>query len=268
MSTAKGQVADLQQEKMEFLRTIRATEVDRPDAPAAYWAFVEYLEKSCTRPAHYVRYCQTFLSLAPFLEHVSGGTLVETGGFCDISLFLRTQGFDCRRTNGDLRYAIDLRDAAADIVLSLEVIEHIKDQAEDTIDDIVLFRETGVRQYVKEMQRVLKPGGILILTTPNPCSIRALEQLVSHKPPMVFRPHVREYSRDELLQLFAAMDVLEAKTHFSFFHLARRNRNRWVELLERNGWDSSHRGDDHFMVFRKREVGRSRGTIGVTEEGP
>jgi SAM-dependent methyltransferase len=47
--------------------------------------------------------------------------------------------------------ALPLRDAAADVVVSLQTVEHVWDQP----------------RFVAECARVLRPGGLLVLSTPN-----------------------------------------------------------------------------------------------------
>jgi 2-polyprenyl-3-methyl-5-hydroxy-6-metoxy-1,4-benzoquinol methylase len=67
-----------------------------------------------------------------------------------------------------------LRDNAYDVVVSFQVIEHIQD------DDL----------FLKEIHRVLKPGGTALLTTPN------------RKMSLTRNPwHIREYLPEELKQL-------------------------------------------------------------------
>lgn len=249
--TSENSPSSLSAEKWQFLRAIRRTEVDRPDAPEIYSSFVSYLDEHCANPAHYLRYCQTFLAMTPYLTGTSNRKLLETGGLCDITRFLRTRGYECRGSKSDLRYKIDAEDRSADIILSLEVIEHIKDRTEARFEDVVLFRGTGVATYAEEIDRVLAPEGLLVLTTPNPCSARALELLIANEPPMVFRSHEREYSRAELIKIFGKLQLLEAKTHWSFFNLGPQARQKWQSVFERNGWDANDRGDDHFMAFRK-----------------
>lgn len=81
---------------------------------------------------------------------------------------------------GNIPPFTNLDDNSFDYIVSFQVIEHIKDD--------VLF--------LKEIYRVLKPGGTAILTTPN--RIKTLTR----------NPwHIREYTADELTQL--------AKTLFS-----------------------------------------------------
>jgi 2-polyprenyl-3-methyl-5-hydroxy-6-metoxy-1,4-benzoquinol methylase len=57
--------------------------------------------------------------------------------------------------------AIDARDASFDIVISCETIEHVPDPA----------------TAVAELARVLRPGGTLLLTTPNYMSLTGIQRL-------------------------------------------------------------------------------------------
>jgi SAM-dependent methyltransferase len=92
-----------------------------------------------------------------------------------------------RRHDGE---RLPFEDAAFDAVVSFQVIEHVP----------------GDRLYVSEASRVLKPGGRLILTTPNAANRLA----PGHRPWNRF--HVREYRAAELGDLlagaFAGVDVL------------------------------------------------------------
>ena len=67
-----------------------------------------------------------------------------------------------------------LTDNSFDVVVSFQVIEHIKDDA----------------QYLSEIHRVLKPGGKAVLTTPN------IKMTLTRNP-----WHEREYTADELTKL-------------------------------------------------------------------
>jgi ubiquinone/menaquinone biosynthesis C-methylase UbiE len=72
----------------------------------------------------------------------------------------------------------DLQDNAYDCVVSFQVIEHIKNDA----------------LYLKEINRVLKPGGIALFTTPN------RKMSLSRNP-----WHIREYLAHELKALAAGI---------------------------------------------------------------
>jgi SAM-dependent methyltransferase len=104
----------------------------------------------------------------------------------------------------------DLPDASVDVVLSIHVIEH------------VLHHPLG---YLLESWRVLRPGGLLILSTPNPCTIANAVRLARGQPigwggvpfakvPKLSRDgeamaawdiHFREYAASELDEIVAEL---------------------------------------------------------------
>lgn len=90
-------------------------------------------------------------------------------------------------------------DESFDTVVCCELLEHL---AKDPM------------HMMSEIHRVLKPNGILVLTTPNAVSIRALHAMLIGIHPNLFSKyvmptllpetkHVREYTPKELLRLFA-----------------------------------------------------------------
>lgn len=71
-----------------------------------------------------------------------------------------------------------LADASFDVVVSFQVIEHIRDD----------------KFFLREIQRVLKPGGIALITTPN------IKMSLSRNP-----WHIREYTAAGLTDLAAGI---------------------------------------------------------------
>ena len=84
---------------------------------------------------------------------------------------------DARLVRGDAT-RLPLRSASIDHVVSFETLEHVPD----------------AHAFVLELRRVLKPGGRLVLSTPN----RAFGPLERHT---ANRFHVREFTADELREL-------------------------------------------------------------------
>lgn len=109
-----------------------------------------------------------------------------------------------------------LEDSSIDVALSLAVLEHL-----DKPD-----------VFLKEVYRVLRPGGVLLLTTPGPTSQPLLEFLAyrlhiidEHE----IRDHKRYFSSRDLEQSFAAAGFLpeniDAKTFlFGMNNIARATR--------------------------------------------
>lgn len=90
---------------------------------------------------------------------------------------------------------LPVADAAADVITSFETLEHLDDD----------------RRFVDELRRVLRPNGVLMLSTPNALHTRPVAG-VPHNP-----FHVREYEPDELhnllSQYFADVTLLGQHTH-------------------------------------------------------
>ncbi len=104
----------------------------------------------------------------------------------------------------DERFPFD--DASLDAVLFCEIIEHL------------LMNPVAV---LREISRILRPGGSLVLTTPNVCRLPNMVHLIEghsiYDPYSGYGPygrHNREYTMAELVSLleFVGFDVVESFT--------------------------------------------------------
>jgi SAM-dependent methyltransferase len=93
----------------------------------------------------------------------------------------RKYGSDTVRFRSYDGRTLPFAEGSFDAAVSFQVIEHVRDDA----------------SFVDELHKVLKPGGILILTTPN----RTYRMRPGRKPWNPF--HVREYDASELESLLA-----------------------------------------------------------------
>ncbi|GAB2191909.1 hypothetical protein MAH1_35180 [Sessilibacter sp. MAH1] len=211
--------------------------------------FYDYLgsSRNFTHSNHYYRYLNTFGLLVSQLGVLKNRVILETGGASPISTFLSHYN-ECFSTESDLRLEFDVPDNYVDVVLSFEVLEHIKDQPETNISQVVLFQESGVKCFVSEIKRVLKEGGEVVLTTPNACSYRAILEAVEHRPPTIFRPHVREYSKNEILSFFNEFKCKYYTSTNNFFMLGD-DVNKFEKKFKKAGWSIDDRGDDHLFYF-------------------
>lgn len=200
---------------------------------------------------HESRWLMTFRAMSPLLTATS--SVIEVGGGSVVSNFLALQGLRVTGTTNDLRYPMEgIADGTHDAVLCLEVIEHIKDQ--DGSVPVDTFNGTGVRCFVSEMFRILRPGGIAVCTTPNACSYSSIAQAILMEPPMFLRDHVREFTPRELRGLFegAGFETRSIETPAEPWgarqdidvDLARK-------VIAQGGGRTDLREDDILAIFRK-----------------
>ncbi len=148
-------------------------------------------------------------------------------------------------------------DACFATVLCCELIEH-------------LFHDP--MHLMAEINRVLKPGGHLVLTTPNLASLRAVSAILQGYHPGFFhsyiRPaadgetdarHNREYTPLEIHQLLENSGFEIVRLETGPFRAAATPELAWVRhLLERYKLDTSLRGDGIYAVGRKAGAVRER----------
>lgn len=142
-------------------------------------------------------------------------------------------------------------------VLCCELIEH-------------LFEDP--MHLMSEVNRILKPGGHLVLTTPNIASLRALAAILTGYHPGFFttyiRPnsygevearHNREYAPLEIGRLLEAAGLETVRLETGEFRDAPHPEHLWVKhLLERYMLSPDLRGDGIFAVGKKSGPVRDR----------
>jgi glycosyltransferase involved in cell wall biosynthesis/SAM-dependent methyltransferase len=167
----------------------------------------------------------------------------------------------------DFRCDIDLFDAEKDrfpyddgyfsTVLCCELIEHLP---------------SDPMHMMSEINRILKPGGALVLTTPNIVSARAVSAILQGFHPMLFpayiRPnptgetearHNREYSPREIKDLLENCGFEVATLETGPFRDEPRPEHGWVEhLLNRYILPTENRGEGIYAVGRKQRGVRDR----------
>jgi glycosyltransferase involved in cell wall biosynthesis/SAM-dependent methyltransferase len=165
--------------------------------------------------------------------------------------------FECR---------IDLFDAERDCfpysndyfatVLCCELLEHLN---------------SDPLHMMSEINRILKPGGCLVLTTPNIASLRALAGILQGFHPQLFssyiRPkngvvdarHAREYTPGEIRQLLEDSGFEVTLLETGPFRDEPKPEYAWVQhLLDRYYLTPEHRGEGIYAVGRKIGTMRSR----------
>jgi 2-polyprenyl-3-methyl-5-hydroxy-6-metoxy-1,4-benzoquinol methylase len=119
------------------------------------------------------------------------------------------------------RVPFPLADESFDIILLTEVLEHLRDYPLRTLI---------------EARRILKPGGILLLTTPNAASLQNRVRLALghtvHTPlrdwmfGLPHARHAREYTTTELRELTGAAGLEVVSVESRHFHIASGRQSR------------------------------------------
>jgi glycosyltransferase involved in cell wall biosynthesis/SAM-dependent methyltransferase len=270
--------------RSEMAQDLVPRRVDNPPEPAlaaqvpseqiTAWAPVEdgsrnYVETHLTR-------LQKTLAITP--PAVEGDRILEMGAYLQITPALKnhlgytevrgcyygpTGKTDDRRVTSEsgeeFECTIDLFDAEKDCfpyadghfgtVLCCELLEHLT---------------TDPMNMMGEINRVLRTGGHLVLTTPNVASLRALAAILQGFHPQLFSAyiqpkngvvdarHAREYTPAEIRQLLESSGFEVTLLETGPFRDEPKPEYAWVEhLLERYMLTQEHRGEGIYAVGRK-----------------
>jgi glycosyltransferase involved in cell wall biosynthesis/SAM-dependent methyltransferase len=142
-------------------------------------------------------------------------------------------------------------------VLCCELLEHL---------------EQDPMHMMSEIHRILKPDGVLLLTTPNIASLRAVGQVLKGAHPASFRRysrvkpgggpepgHSREYTPDEIRLLLADSGFIVLSVETGPYGETTLEDPRWVlPVLKGLNRPTALRGDCIFAIGRKESMPRKR----------
>lgn len=209
---------------------------------------------------HWLRLVHTF-QLLPILTDSNASLVVEVGASsiyvdklraCFPKANFKFGGKPFLRYDDDDFFDVDLEkdqlpfdDGSVDVMIALEVVEHFFN------DPMAFFAEVS---------RVLKPGGQLVMTTPNIASLRSLRSLLLHYPPYyyvkyapgkpVWATHRREFTIRDMAEFARAGGFASEIRTFDAYVNADKQSNL-VEAFEQIGFSLLDRGDTIFSVFTK-----------------
>jgi SAM-dependent methyltransferase len=189
------------------------------------------------------------LSLEWLKPYFGDTNVLELGGVSPFTPMLDGKCYHAA-FDEDHRRPLELDSGFWDVVLLMEVLEHIG----DTDGLHTEWQGDGAAKLLSETFRVLKPGGMLFLTTPNAASITAIHHAMRLAPPMIFRPHVREYAPYELDHMVrAAGFTITRRETFDVWRNAISDRDHQAleGAIYNLGYPVELRGEDIFVLAQK-----------------
>lgn len=230
-------------------------------------AWERYLEEiQGNEPWHNRRYLLSLEYLFSFGTLKPACRVAELGGSGPFTKLLRRfgsaidivsfEGIDLRNrfflSNRNLNIYPSL---AFDLVLCMEVIEHVQDREPQSIEEAAAFTGSGIQNMLAESFRILRPGGHLFVTTPNVCSLKNLEQLLDHVHPYFFRPHHRELSIRDVREFgesagFVTRELV-TKNVWDYHQMSKEKVEHLRNIINFAGSSPENREDDIFALFQK-----------------
>ena len=207
---------------------------------------------------HAKRYSESLMFINPLLN--SSAKVLELGEPGPFTFLIEQlyPGITIDYAQEDLRYSVSKGSDCYDLILNMEVIEHIKDQKESILTEVDF---SGLKQFIRECYRVLKTSGKMFITTPNAGSYNSMNLLFNHEPAWMWRYHFREYSPKELSDFLreAGFEVTRLVTLHVWPQRSDHRYTRIIRLLDKlkamlrfNSSCEFLRGDEIFLICEKK----------------
>ncbi len=152
--------------------------------------------------------------------------------------------------SGDLRNRWSVENNSMDLVLSMEVLEHLSD-FQNGFNEV--FLKTGLKFVLREANRILKKNGEIFLTSPNASSAYVLFKTMRGGPQFNYSPHIREYTFSELKEELnlAGFEIEEFQTYHCCAWGDNCDYTKLFEALKIINAPIENKGDTIFIVARK-----------------
>ena len=206
---------------------------------------------------HLQRYRETIKYIRPYIkDNMNILNVGAEGNLFNELFYVINNTVNVENSRFDIRYDFITTRQKYDLIISLEVIEHLKDRDSTTILNLAVFNNSGLWNFFINCNRLLNIHGLLFITTPNINGTRSLYNLLFYDNPNMYKPHVKELSRIELLNY---CDLCEFKIisydTFNVWNNSKQDHPLIKKICELiNEYDkslSSDRNEDIFVLAEK-----------------
>jgi SAM-dependent methyltransferase len=199
---------------------------------------------------HARRYAESYLTIFPYLTDST--KILEVGGSTGFAGFIgqKHPAVKISNTSVDLRHEFTEKSDVYDFLLNMEVLEHIKDREDGCFHS---FDFSGVKSFLSECYRVLRPGGTMFLTTPNSHNLVNIARILELKQPIFFKPHVREYGAVDTKDMLVArgFKIKLFETRNVWLGLGKEKYD-WLKSIAMScGGNPALMGEDTFILAEK-----------------
>lgn len=211
---------------------------------------------------HRQRFIESYLFLKPSIDKMDKAKVLDLGSYGHFQKLLKKLHPDMDATTApyfDLRYPFPISGEIYDMICFMEVLEHLKDRDSAEPYNISGFLQDGVKNAMSEIARILKPRGLLFMTTPNINSWMSIYRSLMYVSPLSYMYHVKEFSVYEIhhLHSYVGMKVIKTETPNNVFgnssvDFNQKKLSSLIDLATKAGYGSDLRGDSIFTIAVKK----------------
>lgn len=200
---------------------------------------------------HQNRFNESIKYLKKFVK--PGAKILEVGEATEFTEMLKEFG---EVTNTDTDIRLSLKPGKYDVIISTEILEHLKDLEPSELDfsQLSTWNYTGVKSFLELCKKALKKDGIIFISTPNVSTYKCIANLLYGEAPFMYHPHVREMSEKELDSVFSDCGyTVKDKTFIDVWNS--HGVSDWFkksvdELAKKAGSKYTHREDNIFLILK------------------
>ena len=206
---------------------------------------------------HNERFVQSILYLADNVQQLKDNvplTVFEVGWRSNFTtIFQRVfPNAHVVHTSTDIRVPFTLDVPKVDLVICMEVFEHLCDLPSSDIGTTATFTASGMDGFLKAMQQYLHKDSVVFITTPNVTNYACIANLLFGSDPFAYQPHHREvspaYLRRRLEETGYKVVKLETKNVWNNHRMPYELLMMIRGFIDRLGQDQSLRDDDIFVL--------------------